>query len=232
MTKPRVLVTGGSRGIGRAIALRFAREGSQVVVAARSSPDLDRVVAEIEAAGGEGLAAQMNVGDEGSVEAAVYRAGEFCGSALDVVVNCAGTFSIAPIDKTTSADWDRHIGVNLTGAFYVTQESLQYLEESDRPHIFNIASIAARQGFPGNVAYCASKYGLRGFSDALRMDLESQNVRVSTVYPRQTDTDLWEGVDGDWDRSQMDSPDVVAEAVWNAYNQPAGADVSDIEMPG
>ena len=84
MTQPRVLITGGSRGIGRAIALRFAREGARVAIAARGSGELDAVVAEIDAAGGKGRAQQANVADHGSVEAAVYRAVEFLGGALDV----------------------------------------------------------------------------------------------------------------------------------------------------
>ena len=183
----RILVTGGGRGIGRAIALRFAREGAQVVVAARTSPELDSVVAEVEAAGGTALAAQVNVGDEGSVEAAVYRASEFCGGTLDVLVNCAGTFSIDHIEKLSSATWDRHIGVNLTGAFYVTSEALQYLEESDKPHIFNIASTAAKQGFPGNAAYCATKYGLRGFGDAIRNTPKPRDYDHSLRYDEYGD---------------------------------------------
>ncbi len=101
MSQPlRVFITGGTRGIGRAIALRFAREGAQVCVAARTSPDLDRVVQEIKAAGGDGEACQANMRDHGSVEAAVFRAVDFCGGALDIVINNAGTFDHAAIGST------------------------------------------------------------------------------------------------------------------------------------
>src|SRR5262245_856674 len=161
----RVLVTGGSRGIGRAIALRFAREGARVAIAARSSGDLDSVVKEIEAAGGSARAQQMNVGDHGSVEAAVWRAVEFTGGALDVLVNNAGVFAVKPFEKLDLATWRKHIEVNLDGPYYVTAESLDALLEGTRPHVFNIASIAGRQPFEGEVAYCTTKYGLRGFSD-------------------------------------------------------------------
>lgn len=231
MTPIRMLVTGGSRGIGRAIALRFAREGAKVAVAARHSGDLDAVVIEIEKAGGQGRPQQMNVADHGSVEAAVYRAVEFTGGALDVLVNNAGVFELKPFEKLDLATWKRHIDVNVTGPYYVTSEALDALMESERAHIFNISSIAGRQGFPECVAYCTSKYALRGFSDALREDLRDKRIRVSTVYPGQTDTAIFNGVPGDWDRSKMNKPEDVAEVIWKAYHAPDGMNVDDLEVP-
>lgn len=224
----RVLVTGGGRGIGRALALRFAREGAKVIVAARSSDQLDRVVAEIGAAGGEGLAAQMNVSDFGSVEAAVYRALQFTGGGLDVLINNAGVFEVKPFDKMDSQTWSRHIDVNLSGPFYVTLEALEGLEASDRAHIFHIGSRAGQTGFPGNTAYCASKYGLRGFADALRIDLRDRGIRVTTVNPNQTDTSIFDGVPGD--SSKTNKPEQVADLVWETYQ--ADGDVDEVELPG
>lgn len=231
MSQLRVLITGGSRGIGRSIALRFAREGAKVVVAARNSDQLDRVVEEINAAGGQGHAAQMNVEDHGSVEAAVWRATEFTGGPLDVIVNNAGVFEQATLEDTTLESWDRMLGVNLTGPFWVMSEAIHALEEGDKKHVFNISSVAGKQGFPLGTAYCASKYGLRGFSDALREELTERGIRVTTIYPGTTDTTIFDGVPGDWDRSTMNSPDDVAEVVWNTYCAPEGADVADVDVP-
>ena len=231
MNAPKVLVTGGGRGIGRAIALRFAREGAWVAVAARTSPEIDAVAAEVEAAGGKGLAAQMNVRDFGSVEAAVYRAVEWAGGTLDVLVNNAGIFDVAPFDKLKIDDFNRMLEVNLAGPVLVTSEALEGLEESERAHVFNIASTAAKQGYPGGVAYCASKYGLRGFSDALREDLRPKGIRVSTVYPGATDTTIFEGVPGDWDRAAMNRPEDVAEVVWKAWSAGPDENVDDLDVP-
>ena len=227
----RVLVTGGSRGIGRAIALRFAREGARVAVAARNSGQLDAVVKEIEAAGGKGRAQQMDVADHGSVEAAVWRAVEFTDGSLDVLVNNAGVFSVKPFDKLDLATWKRHLQVNLDGPFYVTSEALDALLQGSRPHLFNISSVSGKRAYPGGVAYSTTKYGLRGFSDALREDLKDQGVRVSTVYPGPTDTSIFDGVPGNWDRSKMNKPEDVAEVVWRAYNAPDGQDVADLDVP-
>ncbi|MBI5435243.1 MAG: SDR family oxidoreductase [Planctomycetes bacterium] len=231
MTVPRVLVTGGGRGIGRAIALRFAKEGSRVVVAARSSPELDSVTAEIEKVGGKGRASQMNVREHGSVEAAVWRAIEFLDGSIDVLVNNAGVFDVKPFDKLDVATWKRHMEVNLDGPFYTTLESLDALRQSGRAHIFNVASRAAKQPFLGNVAYCASKYGLRGFSEALRLDLAKEGMRVSTVYPGQTDTSIFDKVAGTWDRAKMNKPEDVAEVIWKAWASPRDTNVDELEVP-
>ena len=231
MEAPRVLVTGGGRGIGRAIALRFAREGARVVVAARTSAELDGVVAEIERAGSHGLAAQMDVRDYGSVEAAAWRAIQFLGDRLDVLVNNAGVFDVAPLDKLDIAKWRWMFEVNVDGPMFVTRECLEALLASPRAHVINIASAAARRGYPGNTAYCATKYALRGFSDALREELRPRGVRVSTVYPGQTDTTIFDRVPGIWERAKMNAPEDVAEVVWQAWSAPEGANVDELDVP-
>jgi NAD(P)-dependent dehydrogenase (short-subunit alcohol dehydrogenase family) len=228
---PAVLVTGGGRGIGRAIALRFAREGAFVAVAARTRAEIERVAREVREAGGEGLAVEMDVTDLDSVERGIAQVLEASGGLLDVLVNNAGVFAIRPFPELSPATWYRTIATNLTGPFHVTLLALRGLEKSSRAHVFNISSIAGKQAFPGNAAYCASKYGLRGLSDALRLDLESRRIRVSTVYPSATDTTIFDDVPGDWDRANMHRPEEVAELVWRAYRSPSDADVADLELP-
>ena len=229
MAPIRILITGGGRGIGRAIALRFAREGAKVAIAARTSAELDDVVGEIEAAGGQGIACQMNVRDHGSIEAAVFRAVDFFDEEMDVLVNCAGIFDVQPFEETDLATWDRFVEVNLTGPFVVTLESVAALKESSKGHVFNIASIAAKQGFAGSSIYCATKAGLMGFSNGLREDLRDAGVRVSTVYPGATDTTIFDDVAGDWDRGAMNKPEDVAEVVWQAYH--AEGEQADLDVP-
>ncbi len=230
MSQLKVMVTGASRGIGRAIALRFAREGAQVVIAARTASALDELAKEIDAAGGDGVPCQMNVADLGNVEAGLYRALEATDGVLDVLVNNAGVFAIKPIEEMRAGDFTRIIDVNLNGPFFCTLEAISGLLASERGHVFNISSVAGKQGFEGSTAYCASKYGLRGFGDALRLELADKGVRVTTVYPKATDTSIFDDVPGDWDRSTMDKPEDIAEIVWQTYNAPAGADVDDVDV--
>ena len=227
----RVLVTGAGRGIGRAIALRFAEEGAEVVVAARSENEIQSVAAEVDAAGGRGLALPMDVTDLQSVEEGVHHALEFTDGVFDVVVNNAGVFAIHNLDEMSPATWYRMLAVNLNGPYHVALMSLRGLERSERAHLFNISSIAGRQPFEGNTAYCASKYGLRGFSDVLRLEWAARGIRVSTVYPGGTDTTIFDDVPGEWDRSTMNQPADVADVLWAAFLAPKDADVADLEVP-
>ena len=225
------IVTAAASGMGRAGALRFAREGALVAVAARTTAEIERVANECGKAGGRGLAVELDVTDLDSVERGVEQTLAASGGILDVLVNNAGVFAIHPFPELSPATWYRTIATNLTGPFHVTLLALRGLERSGRAHVFNVSSIAGKQAFPGNAAYCASKYGLRGFSDALRLDLASRGIRVSTVLPSATDTSIFEGVPGEWDRAGMHRPEDVAELVWRAYTAPRDRDVAELELP-
>jgi NADP-dependent 3-hydroxy acid dehydrogenase YdfG len=219
MAPTRILITGGGRGIGRAIALRFATSDVKICIASRTSDELDKVVEEIESAGGEAIAAQFNLRDHGSIEAAVYRAVDFFEGKMDLLVNNAGVFDVKPFDECNPGMIQKFFDVNILGAMYTTQEALTALREADGAHVINISSTAGLQGYPGSAVYCATKYALRGFSDALREELCDEGIRVTTVYPDATDTTLFDGVDLDLDRSTMDSPETVAEVVWQAAQE-------------
>lgn len=227
--RPRVLVTGAGRGIGRAIALEFARLGARVAVCARTAAEIDVVAAEVSAAGGEGFASLLDVTDETSIAECFRRVDSFTGGALDVLVNNAGIFDVAPVEELPVASWRAMFEVNLTGAFLVTRHALPRMRAAGPAHLFNIASTAARQGFPGSTAYCATKYGLRGFGDALREELAGTPIRVSTVYPGATDTTIFDGVPGEWDRATMNRPEEVAEIVRRAWERGDGTD--DVLVP-
>jgi NAD(P)-dependent dehydrogenase (short-subunit alcohol dehydrogenase family) len=233
---PSVLITGGGRGIGRALALRFAAEGARVIPAARTRQEVEAVAAEAEALGGRALPLVMDVTDEASVSSALAATREFTGGSLDVLINNAGIFDVLSLEDTTPEIWRRMLDVNLTGPYLVTREALEALTAAADParsrpaHIFHISSVAGRQGFAEDTAYCATKYGLRGFADALREELAERDVRVSTVYPGATDTTIFDGVAGEWDRSSMARPEDVAEVVYRAWASPREQDVANLSV--
>ena len=231
MSQSRVLVTGAGRGIGRAIALEFARLGARVAVCARSAAQIEETASRITAAGGEGFAAALDVTDPECAKACLERVLEFTGGALDVLVNNAGIFQVAPFEELPETSWREMLEVNLFGVVLVTRLALPALRKSERAHIVNIASTAAKQGFPGSTAYCASKYALRGFGDALREELRDDGIRISTIYPGATDTTIFDGVPGDWDRSTMNRPEDVAAVVIRAILSERGADDLDVPPP-
>ncbi len=227
MSRKRVIITGAGRGIGRAIACRFAREGDRVVLCSRSMHELRAVADEVAQLGGSGTPITMDVSDPHSIRAAIESALDELGG-LDVLINNAGIFAVAPLAELELEPWEHMLRVNLTGPLLVTQAALPALLES-RGCVLNISSVAGQQGFPGSSAYCASKYGLRGLSDALREEVRDAGVRVATIYPGGTDTTIFDGVPGDWDRSTMNSPEEVAEVVWRASRP--GSDQADWNVP-
>jgi len=225
MDRLHSIITGAGRGIGRAIALRLAREGATVVLSARTMSELETVAGEVEAAGGTGIPLTMDVSDTASVQATMQAACEALDGEVHLLVNNAGIFDVRPIEETDPAFFERMLAVNLTGPFLVTRAVLHALEQAGAGQsergacIVNISSVAGREGYAGNTAYCASKFGLAGFAAALREDLVGTGIRVETLFPGGTDTSIFDGVPGDWDRASMGRPEDVAEEVWRAFSR-------------
>jgi NAD(P)-dependent dehydrogenase (short-subunit alcohol dehydrogenase family) len=186
------LITGGGRGIGRAIALAFAREGARVAVVARTPADVEAVAAEARSLGRKAVALACDVSDRGQVDAAVRAAGEALGP-VGILVNNAGIAVSAKVTDTDDGLWERHLRVNLTGAFYMSRAVLPAMLSARWGRIVNIASTAARQGFPYVAAYVASKHGLLGLTRALAMEVVTAGVTVNAICPGYVATDLtWE----------------------------------------
>ena len=182
--KDRVaIVTGGGRGIGRAIARRFAAEGARLVVAARSQNEVQHVAAEIEGAGGRAVAVVADVSREADCQAIVRRAREVFG-AIHILVNNAGVYGpVEPVEKVTPLEWDEVFAVNLRGAFLLSRLVLPEMYQSGSGSVVNIVSIAAKAAFPLNSAYAASKAGLIGLTHTLAAEAARKGVRVNALSP-------------------------------------------------
>ena len=181
------LVTGGSRGIGLAIACRLVTEGVNVVVTGRSPSHLSAAAATIGRAGpGSVETICADVRSYAEVEKAVAAAARSGG--LDIVVNNAGVGIFANVEKLTPAQWSEIIDTNLTGVFNVCHAALPELRKRGGGSIINISSLAGKNAFIGGAAYCASKAGLNAFSEALMQEVRYDNVRVSYVMPGSVST--------------------------------------------
>jgi NAD(P)-dependent dehydrogenase (short-subunit alcohol dehydrogenase family) len=205
------VVTGGGRGIGRAVARTFAREGASVVLAARSGRELDAVAREITASGGRALAVATDVRQEPAVAALVARTMAEHGR-LDVLVTAAGVAAFGPVRELTTADWDHMLSVNLRGAFLCCRAVLPPMIAAGRGTIVNIGSVVTSRTLTGSAAYTTSKYGLLGFSRVLAEEMRPHGVRVGVLSAGATDTPLWDGMSGSPDRSRMLTGDQVADA--------------------
>lgn len=223
----RIFITGGTKGIGHATALRFAREGAMVAIAARTSADLDEVVAEIDAAGGSGDACQANLRDHGSLESAVFRAVDFFDGKIDVVVNCAGIVEFSEFEEVTLEAWERFLAVNMTGPYLVLAEAMPALRESDRAHVFNIGAQLASAPMKGASLLAATKAGVAGLGRALHADLAEDGIRITTVLPGPTDTPGLAPWKDRFNADEIVSAESVADAIWDAYH----AEQAPLELP-
>ncbi len=187
------LITGGGTGMGRAIALAFAREGAKVAVAARRMEKLQEVVREIEESGGEGLAVECDVTRGADAERAVRQAAERFGQ-LNILVNNAGVLSVSTVEGIAEEEWDRLMAANLKGPYLMSRAALREFRKAGGGAIVNIGSILGLVAMKNRAAYCASKGGVTMLTKAMALDHAHEGVRVNCICPSIVETELVRGL--------------------------------------
>ena len=206
-----IVVTGASRGIGRAIAIACAREGAQVVVAARNEGLLEEVVQEIASLGGQALAIRTDVTDESQVARMVARTLDRFG-AVTGLVNSAGVAPLSPITETSLQVWQHTLDVNVTGTFLCCRAVWTPMAERGAGSILNISSGAGKRAHAEWVAYCASKWAVMGLTESLALEGFALGIRVSALCPGPTATPMRNDNFPGEDQSKLLTPEEVAEA--------------------
>jgi NAD(P)-dependent dehydrogenase (short-subunit alcohol dehydrogenase family) len=225
------IVTGGTRGIGRAIAARLLGAGLDVVVAARTDAHVEevpgRLMEEAGAGAGRALGVRADVSRRADCERLVAEAVDRLGR-LDVLVNNAGIGRFAPVVDMDPADWDAVQGTNVDALFYMCHAALPHLQLAGGSWIINIGSLAGKNAFPGGAAYNASKFALIGFSEALMQEVRHDGVRVSYIMPGSVATEFSHPHPGedDWKIQPQD----VAALVMDLLAMPARTLPSRIEV--
>ena len=181
------LITGGGRGIGRAIALAFARQGATVAVSARTKEQVDAVAKEI---GANAVALVCDVADPDSVNTMFSRAQQALGRGPDILVNNAGIAESATLVNTDDELWHRHLNTNLSGTFYCTRAALPSMIQERWGRIINVASIAGKTGAPYISAYAASKHGVLGLTRSIAHEVATLGITANAICPGYVDTEM------------------------------------------
>ncbi len=221
----RILITGASRGIGRAIAEALAAPEARLLLHGRDEGALAETKQAVEA---RGASAEIVLCDLADAAATTRMAEAVAREPLDVLINNAGLATVKPLGDLSLGEWQRTMEVNVTAPFLLTQKLAPVLP--DGGSIVNILSIAAKAGFPGWSSYCASKFALEGFTQAVRAELRPRGIRVINIYPAATDTEIWSGVAGEWPREKMMAAAQIAEAVRFALAQPPSVTVENVTL--
>jgi NADP-dependent 3-hydroxy acid dehydrogenase YdfG len=226
------VVTGATRGIGRATAVRLAGAGARVVVVARGAGALAELAAEL---GGDALAMPCDLADRAAVGAAADALRQRIGAAPDVLVNNAGLFALAPLAETAPEQFAATIDTNLVAPFLLLRAVLPGMRERGTGHVVTVGSIADRAAFPENGAYAASKFGARAMHEVLRAELRGSGIRATLVSPGPVDTPLWDPIGPDTrpgftPRAAMLPADAVADAILWAVTRPEGTNVDELRL--
>ncbi len=205
------VVSGGGSGLGREIAQELARRGYDLALLGRRQEPLEETL-ELAGQPERGLILPCDVRDAVALERCAEEVRTRWGAA-DLLVPAAGVTSIAAVEETSPDDFAAIVDTNLTGVFLLIRALLPAMKARGRGWIVPLLSVAARRGFPGWAAYCASKWGLAGLVAVLREELQGTGVRISALYPGATDTPIWDRLPGEWNRAAMVSPREVARAL-------------------
>lgn len=215
------VITGGSKGIGKAIAFGLAAAGAKVVLAARTRETLEQVTADLRESGAEALAVPTDVADASAVGRLVERTLNVYQS-LDILVNNAGIGRFGMIVDFVPDDWDTVIDSNLKGIYLCTKSALSPMLAQGSGQIINVLSISAKVPFEASSAYCAAKAGALAFTKVLASEVRQQNIRVTAVLPGSVDTPFWAEIPQHPDFEQMLKPEHVAGTVVSVCQQPLG----------
>ena len=210
-----IVVTGGTKGIGRAILERFAQAGFDVATCARKQHELDALKDELESKWR--VTAYVAVADMSDKEQVVSFANFILSkrNRVDVLVNNAGYFIPGKVTEEAEGSLESMINANVYSAYYTTRALVSNMKKEKMGHIFNMCSIASFMAYPNGGSYAISKFALLGFSKVLREELKEFNIRVTAVMPGATKTASWEGTD--LPDSRFMKPEDVAEAIFGAY---------------
>jgi NADP-dependent 3-hydroxy acid dehydrogenase YdfG len=227
--KKTAIISGASRGIGRAVATRLSHEGYFVMLLARNAEEITELEFEIDQSGGKALAFAIDIANEAQVNDTTAKILRDFGR-IDLVVNNAGIGTFKNAEDITSDEWSNLMDVNVKGSFLLSKAALPYMKQAGSGHIVGIASDVSKRTFPQGSLYCASKYAQHAFFEALRREVRSLGIKVSVIYPGLVDTYFHEGEPGQAKRAGYLQPRDIADAVSYVVNAPQHVIIDELML--
>ena len=230
------VITGASSGIGQATAEALAAEGAAVVVAARREDRLEDLVERIEGNGSRALAVSCDVTDEDQAHDLIRKAKEEF-RRVDIVVNNAGVMQLSKVEKSLSDEWRQMFDINVLGLLYVTDAAIQVMKEQGSGHLVNISSLASRGTRPALGVYSGTKTAVNDISEALRQELQGDNIRVTIIEPGAVETELPDHITDEEAREGISSllaeldplqPEDIAAAIAYCVTQPERVSINEM----
>ncbi len=207
-----VLITGAGRGLGKSTALLFGRHGAKVAVVARTKREIDEVAKKIVELDGEAIAIQTDIAEENQVQNLFSQIDKMFGR-IDILLNNAGIGIYGPVEELKSDDLERMLAVNLKGTIYCSKAAFIRMKKTGSGHIVNVISTSGKIGRFGESGYCASKFGVAGFSESLKLEGKKHGIAVISFYPGGMNTTFWDKVKNKPDTSKFMDPDEVASVL-------------------
>ena len=229
LTGKVAIVTGASRGIGRAISIALANEGATVVLTARSIDKLKETAECIANLGAKAEVVPAELSEEQSIKNLISEVADKFGR-LDILVNNAGITHSAKLEETSTEDWQRCYRINATAPFILCREALPFLRKAEAAYIINIASVVGVKGYPLQSAYTASKHALRGMTMSLAEELAGSNIRVHLLCPGGVNTEMVDRVRPDIKKNELIAPDEIAELVVYLVTHKGNAVIDELHI--
>tara|TARA_B100000029_G_C17609268_1_gene968719 strand:+ start:17339 stop:18049 length:711 start_codon:yes stop_codon:yes gene_type:complete len=229
LTKNQIaVITGASEGIGRAISIKLASEGYYTILAGRNEENLRKTAKLISQVNGQSLVYKADITSEQDVMnlfRKVVKLGE-----LVILVNNAGVGTFKAVEEISLKEWQDMLDVNLTGSFLSTREAIKLMKKNKKGHIIFINSMSGKRALSWGSGYSATKYGLKGFADTVRIELRKSNVKVTSIFPGSVNSSWWDKLDFNFSRDQMLNEKNVVDAVFSTVSQEGHSVIEEIDL--
>ena len=221
-----VLITGASSGLGKALSISLSKNGYHCILASRNKKELNKLSKTIKSQGNLCTTIPTDLTSKDSIDNLYSKCLKI--GFIEMIIHNAGIGIFSKVAETSMDDFDRQIDVNLKAPFILCKKFIPHMKEKSKGRLVFINSVAGKHGYPYSSAYVSSKFGLRGLSESLRLELRSDNIKVISVHPGAIDTPFWNNVNADFPRSEMLSADSVANDIVNAIESKGNSVIEEI----